>query len=83
MQKTVYYLVHEPSAKRIRYYTTQGGARIAARSRNKHLGFYTRIDKLYSLDGHTEFELYCIDDCIVKGSYCIVEDYIEMENLYE
>jgi hypothetical protein len=81
MQKTVYYLVHEPSAKRIRYYTTQGGARIAARSRNKHLGFYTRIDKLY-ID-NTEYELYCVDDMTVKGSYCIVEDYIEMENLYE
>ena len=81
MQKTVYYLVHEPSAKRIRYYNTQGGARIALRNRNRHLGFHTRVDKLY-ID-NWEYELYVVDGYTVKGSYCIVEDYIEMENLYE
>ena len=81
MQKTVFYLVHEPSDKRIRYYNTQGGARIAARNRNRHLGFYTRIDKLH-ID-NTEYELYIVDDHVVTGSYAIQEDYIEMENLYE
>jgi len=81
MQRTVYYLAHWESGLRIRYYNTQGGARIAARNRNRHLGFHTRVDK--TLIDSTEYELYSIDGKIVMGSYCIQEDYIEMENLYE
>jgi hypothetical protein len=81
MQKTVYYLVHWLSDKRIRYYTTLGGARIAARNRNKHLGFHTRIDTL-AVDNY-EYELYSVDDTTVKGTYCILEDYIETEQLYD
>jgi hypothetical protein len=82
MQKTVYYLVHWESSKRIRYYTTLGGARIAQRNRNKHLGFHTRVDKLYT--DNYEYELYSIEDnTIVKGTYCILEDYIETEQLYD
>lgn len=81
MQNTVYYLVHWESQKRIRYYKTLGGARIAQRNRNRHLGFLVRIDKLYV--DNTEYELYSVDDAIVKGTYCVQEDYIEMEQLYE
>ena len=81
MQKTVYYLVHWESQKRIRYYTTLGGARIAARNRNKHLGFHTRTDKL-AVDNY-EYELYSVDEETVKGTYCILEDYIETEQLYD
>ncbi len=81
MQRLVYYIVHWESGKRIRYYKTQTGARIAARNRNRLLGFTQRISKEY-IDV-TEYELYSVDEHIVKGTYCIVEDYIETEELYE
>jgi len=81
MQKTVYYLVHWESGKRIRYYKTLQGARIAARNRNRHLGFLTRRGRI-ELEG-SEFELYLVDNQTVKGTYSIQEDYIETECLYD
>jgi hypothetical protein len=84
MLKTVYYVLHSPSGKRIKYYTTRAGARIAMRTRNLHLGFKERLSRL-AVDAH-EYELYTIveDDIatVVRGTYSIVEDTIEMEELY-
>lgn len=79
MQRLVYYIEHWESNKRINYYTTRRGARIAARNRNLHLGFKERKGRLAS--NAYEYELYSIESHTVKGTYCIVEDYIETEDL--
>ncbi len=80
MQRLVYYISHWESDKRIGYHKTLGGARIAMRNRNRLLGFQTRVGKLKEDTG--EYELYSVEDSIVRGTYSILEDYIEMENLY-
>lgn len=83
MLRTVYYVEHAPSGKRIKYYATLGGARIAARTRNLHLGFKERLTRLVQ-DAH-EYELYTIVDAntglatTVRGTYCIVEDTIDSD----
>ena len=84
MLKTVYYVEHCASGRRLKYYTTRHGARIAMRNRNLHLGFKLRTARLAK--DQYEYELYTIlvDGLAtsVKGTYCIVEDTIEMEELY-
>ena len=78
--KTVYYLVDSISGRRIKYYSTLGGARIAQRLRNLHLGFTQRENRHYK-DG-AEYEL-CTT---LKGerllaTYIIVEDQVEIERV--
>jgi hypothetical protein len=84
MLKTVYYIEHVESGRRLKYYTTRHGARIAMRTRNLHLGFKERTARL--ADDAREYELYTIlvdgVATTVKGTYCIVEDTMEMEELY-
>lgn len=84
MLRTVYYIEHIASGKRIKYYTTLAGARIAMRVRNLHLGFKERLSRL--AEDPYEYELYSIVDndvaTVVRGTYCIVEDVIEMAELY-
>jgi hypothetical protein len=77
MQKTVYYLEHIDSSKRIKYYTTRTGARIACANRNRLLGFRQRIERVE--DGAYEYEMYTVEHTLVRGTYCIVEDSIELE----
>ncbi len=78
--KTVYYLVHRDSKERVKYYTTLGGARIAQRLRNSHLGFDERISRTSTHD-NWEVEL-CLDknNIVQEATYCIVEDVIEQED---
>jgi len=82
MQTTVYYLVHKDTLRRLKWYRTLAGARIAQRSRNHRLGFITRIERVYMFD-NWEVEL-CrnIDGDILEATYCIVEDTIESEELF-
>ena len=79
--QTVYYLVHWESGRRIKYYRTLQGARIAMRLRNQHLGFDTRINKLQ--EDVREYELYSVDNTTIKGTYCVEEDTIETPDLIE
>jgi hypothetical protein len=81
MQKTVYYLEHIDSSKRIKYYTTRTGARIACANRNRLLGFKQRIERVE--DEHYEYEMYTVEGLVVRGTYCIVEDTIEQEDLLD
>ena len=82
MQKTVYYLVHRETGRRLKYYRTLAGARIAQRARNHRLGFITRIERVYMFD-NWEVELCSnIDNEILEATYCIVEDTIDTEDLY-
>jgi hypothetical protein len=81
MQKTVYYLVHKDSQRRLKWYRTLSGARIAQRSRNARLGFHRRIERI-ELDDNWEAEQ-CLDNNnnIVTATYCIVEDTVDAVDL--
>lgn len=78
---TVYYLVHHASNRRVRYYHTQTGARIAMRLRNQHLGFAARQGK--ETQEHREYELYRVEGQLVRATYCIEEDTIDTPDLLE
>ena len=80
---TVYYLVHTESKRRIRYYRTQAGARIACRLCNLHLGFTTRVMRQRSEQLGQEYEIYMIDGELVQGTYSIEEDTIEGPDLLD
>jgi len=81
MQKTVYYLVHKDTGLRLRYYRSLAGARIAQHSRNARLGFLHRIERVEQFH-NWEVELYRLaDGTIVEGTYCIVEDVIDYNDL--
>ena len=68
---TVYYIVHKDTQRRLKYYKTRAGARIAQRARNSHLGFRLRLERIVEDD--QELEL-CANGV---ATYCIVEDVIE------
>jgi hypothetical protein len=69
---TVYYLVDKNSQRRVKWYKTRAGARIAQRARNSHLGFRLRLERI--VEGDQEWEL-CQGP--VVATYSIVEDTIE------
>ena len=69
---TVYYLVDKNSERRVKWYKTRAGARIAQRARNSHLGFRLRLERIVEND--QELEL-CEGNVI--ATYAIVEDTIE------
>lgn len=83
MQITVYYLVHKDTQRRLKYYKTLAGARIAQRNRNHRLGFLTRIERVTLFD-NWEVEM-CLntDNLVLEATYAIVEDTIDREDLYE
>ena len=68
---TVYYIIHKDTQRRLKYYKTRAGARIAQRARNSHLGFRLRLERIVEDD--QELEL-CANGV---ATYCIVEDVIE------
>jgi hypothetical protein len=70
--RTVYYIVHKDTGRRLKYYKTRAGARIAQRARNSHLGFRLRLERI--VEGDQEWEL-CQGNVI--ATYVIVEDTIE------
>jgi len=68
---TVYYLTHKDTERRVKWYKTRAGARIAQRARNSHLGFRLRLERI--VEGDQELEL-CANGL---ATYTIVEDSIE------
>jgi hypothetical protein len=66
--------------RRLRYYTTLAGARIAQRQRNSRLGFHTRIERVW-ID-RREYER-CLDSDqqIVDATWVIEEDTIDSPDL--
>lgn len=83
MNKTVYYLVHKDTGRRLKYYMSLAGARIAQHSRNARLGFTDRVERVEQFN-NWEVELYKLTDgSIVEGTYCIVEDTIDTNDLLE
>jgi len=78
MHKTVYFLTHKDTGLRLRYYKSLAGARIAQRSRNAHLGFVERIERVEQFT-NWEVELCRLSDgSIVEATYVIVEDTIDI-----
>ena len=78
--RTIYYLTHSDTDRRLQYYTTLVGARIAQRQRNRRLGFHTRIERI-QLD-HCEYER-CLnsDGHIVDATWRIEEDTVDSPDL--
>ena len=81
MLKTVYFLVDHTSGRRIRYYKTLTGARIAQRSRNRLLGFDQRVERIELGDNLEVEQCELADGCIVTATYAIQEDTVEQEDL--
>ena len=79
MQHTVYYLVHKDTQRRLRYYKTLAGARIAQRARNHRLGFHTRIERVELWDNWEAEQCLDSNNHIVTATYCIVEDTIDSD----
>jgi hypothetical protein len=76
MQITVYYIVHKDTGRKLKWYKTLAGARIACRYRNSKLGFTTRIERTTEAD--IEYELCTTQEHdSILATYCIVEDYID------
>jgi len=75
--KTVYYIVHKDSGRRLKWYKTRAGARIAQRARNSHLGFRLRLERCIEAD--IEYELCATVEAPegILATYCIVEDTVE------
>lgn len=75
-QNTVYYLVHKDSLRRIRYYKSLAGARIAQRARNRLLGFHQRIERV-NVDNWEEERCVLSSGAVETATYCIVEDTLD------
>ena len=69
--KTVYYIVHKDTQRRLKYYKTRAGARIAQRARNSHLGFRLRLERIVEDDQELEI---CANGV---ATYCIVAAAVE------
>jgi len=78
--KPVYYLVHQDTDRRLRYYTTLAGARIAQRSRNHRLGFVRRVERVWIGPRELEQCLNCHGE-LLTATWAIEEDYLEQEDL--
>lgn len=77
---TVYYLTHSHTRRRLKWYKTRAGARIAQRSRNSQLGFSTRLERVEV--GNLEYER-CLDSQsqVVDATWVIEEDHLESPDL--
>ena len=77
---TVYYLAHGDSDRRLRWYATLSGARIAQRSRNKRLGFALRLERVQL--GDREYER-CLDSSgsVVDATWFIEEGLVDTVDL--
>ncbi len=77
MQQTVYYLVHKDTERRLKYYKTLAGARIAQRARNHRLGFVERVERVCQFDNWEVEMCRNTDNQILEATWCIVEDTID------
>jgi len=81
MQTTVYYLVHKDTERRLKWYKTLAGARIAQRGRNARLGFVHRVERVCIYDNWEAEQCQDSSGAIVTATYCIVEDTIDTVDL--
>ena len=79
---TVYYLAHSDTDRRLRWYSTLAGARIAQRQRNRRLGFALRLERVSI--GDREWER-CLDSsgAVVDATWYIEEGVVDTVDLAE
>ena len=78
---TVYYLTHKDTGRRLKWYRTLAGARIAQRTRNARLGFHTRIERIELWDNLEAEQCLMADGSVQTATYVIQEDSIEVADL--
>jgi hypothetical protein len=83
MLKTVYYLTHQDTGQRLRYYGTLAGARIAQRQRNARLGFDERIERIELWDNCEAEQCRLRDGTVKTATWCIVEDVIDTVDIID
>lgn len=78
--RSIWYLRHRDSDRRLGYYLTLAGARIAQRSRNRRLGFRERIERV--VVGELEYER-CWDsrDQVVDATWIIEEAVVDSQEI--
>ncbi len=81
MLKTVYFLVDHTTGRRIHYYKTLTGARIAQRARNRLLGFEDRVERIELADNLEVEQCTLADGSLVTATYAIQEDTMEQADL--
>ena len=81
MLKTVYFLIDHTTGRRIRYYRTLTGARIAQRARNSRLGFEDRVERVELADNLEVEQCSLADGTVVTATYAIQEDTVEQWDL--
>lgn len=79
---TVYYLAHTDTDRRLRWYRTLAGARIAQRQRNHRLGFAVRLERV--IIGDREWER-CLDSqgSVVDATWYIEEATVDAVDLID
>jgi hypothetical protein len=78
---TVYFLAHKDTQRRLKWYRTLAGARIAQRTRNHRLGFHTRIERIELWDNLEAEQCLMADGSVQTATYVIQEDSIEVADL--
>ena len=78
----VYYLTHRQTLRRLRYYSSLTGARIAQRQRNARLGFHHRLERVV-IDRYEYERCLAADQRIIDATWVIEEDVIESPDLLE
>jgi hypothetical protein len=82
MNKTVYYLTHRDTGRRLKYYATLQGARIAQRNRLTHQGFGPTIRR--ELKDNCEYIIaITAQGTAQEGTWYIEEDVIDSADLLE
>lgn len=82
MNKTVYYLEHNLTGRRLKWYSTLTGARIAQRLRNRRLGFGDELER--EIKDDREICWYATNrDGHAQGTWVVVEDTIDSVDLLE
>ena len=80
MNKTVYYLEHKDSGRRLKWYRSRTGARIAQRHRNRKLGFGDLLERC-TVDDREICWYALVNEGHAQGTWAIVEDVIDSVDL--
>ena len=78
----VYYLTHRQTLRRLRYYSSLTGARIAQRQRNARLGFHHRLQRVV-IDRYEYERCLAVDQRVVDATWVIEEDVIDSPDLLD
>lgn len=80
--QSVYYLTHRVTERRLKWYKTLAGARIAQRARNHKLGFVTRLERVQQ--EHREMEFCQLRDHTKEiATWVIEEDTVDSPDLIQ